>query len=297
MCSMASEPAELRAYQVVLAHIEGGILNGTYRKGDLLPPERDLAAQLNVGRSAVREAIRVLHTQGLITASTGRGGGTRLVPAQGDALARIFRLHLAIAGAGITDLIETRVALERSSAAIAARGVDLQTLRDLTASATAMREVNSIEEFNALDTAFHVQLARAVRNDLVADLTVAIREAVRVPIRTATELLEDWPAFRTSLITEHEQVLESIAAGDAGEAAARMEAHIRHANKQLAAALDWPAPQPPSPPSRTTLLAERQPLHRQPGPRAGHSIQAPGLGTRYRGWRSTIGVALDGWVS
>lgn len=38
MCSMASEPAELRAYQVVLAHIEGGILNGTYRKGDLLPP-------------------------------------------------------------------------------------------------------------------------------------------------------------------------------------------------------------------------------------------------------------------
>ena len=51
MCSMASEPAELRAYQVVLAHIEGGILNGTYRKGDLLPPERGLAAQLNVGRS------------------------------------------------------------------------------------------------------------------------------------------------------------------------------------------------------------------------------------------------------
>ena len=67
---------------------------------------------------------------------------------------------------------------------------------------------------------------------------MAIREAVRGPIRTATDLLEDWPAFRASLITEHEQVLESIAAGDAEEAAARMEAHIHHANKQLAAALD-----------------------------------------------------------
>jgi len=238
MCNMDSEPAELRAYQVVLAHVEAGILDGTYRKGDLLPPERDLAAQLNVGRSAVREAIRVLHTQGLITASTGRGGGTRLVPTQGDALARIFRLHLAITGAGISELTETRVALERTSAAVAARQIDLQTLRDLTTTVHAMREANSIDEFNHLDTVFHVQLARAVRSDLVADLTVAIREAVREPIRTASELMPEWSTFRLTLIADHERVLEAIANGDADAAAAAMEAHIRRAYKELAEALD-----------------------------------------------------------
>lgn len=237
MGSMDSEPVDLRAYQVVLAHVEAGILDGTYRKGDLLPPERDLAAHLNVGRSAVREAIRVLDTQGLITASTGRGGGTRLVPTQGDALARIFRLHLAITGAGINDLTETRVALERSSAAVAARRIDLATLRELTATATAMRKETSIEEFNRLDTIFHVQLARSVRNDLIADLTVAIREAVREPIRIASEQMDDWAAFRLTLITEHELVLEAIAAGDAEEAAAAMEAHIRRAYERLAEAL------------------------------------------------------------
>lgn len=238
MASMDSEPAELRAYQVVLAHVEAGILDGTYRKGDLLPPERDLAAQLNVGRSAVREAIRVLHTQGLITASTGRGGGTRLVPAQGNALARIFRLHLAIADSGINELTETRVALERTSAAVAARRIDLQTLRDLTTTVTQMREVTSIDEFNALDTAFHVQLARAVRNDLVADLTVAIREAVRESIRTASELMPEWTAFRLTLIADHERVLEAIANGDAERAAAAMEDHIRRAYAELAETLD-----------------------------------------------------------
>ncbi len=238
MCNMDSEPAELRAYQVVLAHVEAGILDGTYRKGDLLPPERDLAAQLNVGRSAVREAIRVLHTQGLITASTGRGGGTRLVPTQGDALARIFRLHLAITGAGISELTETRVALERTSAAVAARQIDLQTLRDLTTTVHAMREANSIDEFNHLDTVFHVQLARAVRSDLVADLTVAIREAVREPIRTASELMPEWSTFRLTLIADHERVLDAIANGDADAAAAAMEAHIRRAYKELAEALD-----------------------------------------------------------
>ncbi|MGC3955045.1 MAG: FCD domain-containing protein [Propionicimonas sp.] len=235
---MDSEPAELRAYQVVLAHVEAGILDGTYRKGDLLPPERDLAAQLNVGRSAVREAIRVLHTQGLITASTGRGGGTRLVPAQGNALARIFRLHLAIAGSGINELTETRVALERTSAAVAARRIDLATLRELTATVTKMRDVTSIDEFNALDTAFHVQLARAVNSDLVADLTVAIREAVREPIRTASELMADWTAFRLTLIADHERIVEAVAAGDAEQAAAAMETHIRRAYAELAEALN-----------------------------------------------------------
>lgn len=237
MGSMGSEPVDLRAYQVVLAHVEAGILDGRYRKGDLLPPERDLAAQLNVGRSAVREAIRVLDTQGLITVSTGRGGGTRLTPTQGDALARIFRLHLAIAGSGISDLTETRVALERSSAAVAARQISLAKLRELTATAAAMRKENSIEEFNRLDTAFHVQLARAVRNDLIAELTVAIREAVREPILIASEQMDDWATFRLTLIVEHELVLEAIAAGDSEEAAAAMDSHIRHAYQQLAAAL------------------------------------------------------------
>lgn len=230
-------PEGHRAYQVVLQHIEAGILEGRYRKGDLLPPERDLAAQLNVGRSAVREAMRVLQTQGLITASTGRGGGTRLTPTQGDALARIFRLHLAITGAGIGELTETRVALERSSAAIASRQANLRTLRELTATVVAMREADTVDEFNALDTQFHVQLARAGRNDLVADLTVAIRQAVREPIRTASVQMEDWASFRLTLIAEHERILEAIASGDADAAAAAMEAHIRRAYTALAEAV------------------------------------------------------------
>ena len=225
-----------RAYQVVLQHIEAGILDGSFRKGDLLPPERDLAAQLNVGRSAVREAMRVLETQGLITASTGRGGGTRLTPTQGDALARIFRLHLAIHGSGIGELTETRVALERSSAAIAARQANLRTLHDLDATVAAMRAADTIDEFNTLDTEFHVQLARAGRNDLVADLTVAIRQAVREPIRTASAEMEDWPSFRLTLIAEHEEILKAIASGDAEAAAAATEAHIRRAYSALAEA-------------------------------------------------------------
>jgi GntR family transcriptional regulator, transcriptional repressor for pyruvate dehydrogenase complex len=225
-------PAErdgLHAYEVVLRHIEAGILDGTHRAGDQLPPERELAANLGVGRSAVREAMRVLQTQGLITSSTGPGRGTRIAPAQGSALARIFQLHFALSDTGSGDLTETRVALERSSAAQAAQRATPKSLRRLTSVVEAMADAETIDGFNELDTEFHVLIARAGQNQLVADLTVAIRQAVREVIRDASEEMPNWSDFRVHLLREHAGVLDAIIAGDPQSAASLMEAHIRGA--------------------------------------------------------------------
>ncbi|HRA76243.1 MAG TPA: FCD domain-containing protein [Propionicimonas sp.] len=220
---------DTRTYEVVLRHVEAGILDGTYSAGGQLPPERELAATLDVGRSAVREALRVLQAQGLISSSTGRSGGTWLTPTRGDALARIFRLHLAVAGSGISELTETRVALERSSAASAAEqatGADLAELAELT---ERMRATADVDAFTDLDTDFHVAIAHCANSGLVADLTVAVREAVREPIRAAQERMADWEGFRLRLIQEHELIHSAIAGRDPERAAAAMDAHIRAA--------------------------------------------------------------------
>ncbi|HEY3409604.1 MAG TPA: FadR/GntR family transcriptional regulator [Propionicimonas sp.] len=219
----------LHAYQIVLRHIETSILTGTFHPGDQLPPERDLAAQLGVGRSAVREAMRVLQTQGLITSRTGPGRGTRIAPAQGSALARIFQLHFALSDTGSGDLTETRVALERSSAALAAQRGTPESLRRLTDIVAGMARAEGIDDFNELDTEFHVLVARAGQNQLIADLTVAVRQAVRDAIRNASDALPDWPHFRVELLREHREILDAISAGDATAAASLMEAHIRGA--------------------------------------------------------------------
>ena len=219
----------LQAYEVVLRHIEAGILAGTLRAGDQLPPERELATNLGVGRSAVREAMRVLQTQGLISSSTGPGRGTRIAPAQGSALARIFQLHFALSDTGSGDLTETRVALERSSAALAARRATQRSLRRLYAVVEGMAAADTIDGFNDLDTEFHVLIARAGQNQLIADLTVAIRQAVREAIREASGEIPDWPAFRVRLLREHGDILTAIATGEPTSAASLMEAHIRGA--------------------------------------------------------------------
>jgi DNA-binding FadR family transcriptional regulator len=232
LVSEGAEP-DVRAYEVVLRYIEAGILEGRYHPGEVLPPERDLAALLNVGRPAVREAMRVLSAQGLIEASAGRGGGTKLVSSQGDALARIFRLHLAMAGQGISDLTETRAALERVSAAAAARNVTDAQLAEIDETLEQMQQTNWVEGFNALDTEFHVLIARASSNKLVADLTVAIREALKEPIREASAAMPDWQDFRLKLIDEHQAIRDAVAAHDPEEAVKRTEAHIRQAYASL----------------------------------------------------------------
>ena len=62
-----------RAWQVVLEHVESRLLTGELAPGDRLPGERALSAELGVGRSSVREALRVLEVLGLIRTQTARG--------------------------------------------------------------------------------------------------------------------------------------------------------------------------------------------------------------------------------
>lgn len=223
----------MHAYEIVLKHIEAGILDHSLQPGVQLPTERDLAGQLGVGRSAVREAMRVLQTQGLITSSTGPGRGTRIAPAQGDALARIFRLHLTLAESGISDLTETRVALERASTSVAAGRASAKAAARLQSLVDQMANAGDIDTFNDLDTQFHVRIARAGQNQLIADLTVAIRQTVREPIHDASLAMSDWQDFRLDLIAEHQGIRDAIAAADPLTAANLMETHIRRAYARL----------------------------------------------------------------
>ena len=67
--------ARTRTYEMVIDAIEEQILSGALGVGDPLPPERDLAARLQVSRPAVREALRVLEAQGVLRSAVGSGSG------------------------------------------------------------------------------------------------------------------------------------------------------------------------------------------------------------------------------
>lgn len=226
-------PVAPRAYEVASTWVEERVLTGQLRVGDQLPAERELAAQLGVSRAAVREAVRALEAQGVLSSSVGAGaaGGTRVTALPSGSLTRMLRMHVALANFPLPDVIEMRVVLERLSARLAAAGGAPERLVGAQEALAAMRGAKDAESFNDADAAFHVAIAEAAGNRLVADTTIAIRESVRAPLlaRFVTMGEEGFTALATDLDREHAEILAAIISGDGARAEELMETHIRTA--------------------------------------------------------------------
>lgn len=238
----------MRAYEVVLRHIEGHILNGEWPVGTLLPPERELAAQLDVSRTAVREAVRSLAAQGILTSQVGAGpeSGTRIAPQHAQALGKVLQMHVALGQFSVDDIVEMRVVLERSSASLLATSVSAEVLEQLGDVLAEMEQDDlSIEQFNSLDTRFHVMIAELSGNQFISVITGSVRQALALPILGASQLLSDYPSFRAGLIRQHRRIFEAIALRDAERAADLVEFHIRDANQALAISDMYAASQEP----------------------------------------------------
>lgn len=223
--------ARARTYELVLDRIEEQIASGRLRAGDRLPAERDLAAALGVSRVAVREAMRVLQAMGLISQGTGSGrdSGTILTAAPAEALTRLIRMHVLVASVGSGDLVSARVTLERESARLAARAATADDHAQLADCLKIMEASGiSVEEFNDADTAFHVAIARASGNVLVAELTTALRNAMRSPLLERLRSQPDFAVTAGRLSAEHRGVYDALVARDGEKAADLVQAHIEH---------------------------------------------------------------------
>jgi GntR family transcriptional repressor for pyruvate dehydrogenase complex len=220
-----------RTYELVLDRIEEQIRGGQLSVGDRLPPERDLAAMLGVSRAAIREALRVLEAQGVLLkpqVGTGPESGSIIADTPGAGLARLLRLHVALANFPLADVVEARVILERASARLAAASASADDLAHMRVLLEQMDDRQlSREEFNDLDTDFHVAVAQAGGNRLVADLTGAMRNSLRHPLLDAFSRIDEWPPAAEVLRRGHHAIYDAIAERDPDTAEKHTESHIR----------------------------------------------------------------------
>ncbi|KAB1142905.1 FadR family transcriptional regulator [Streptomyces luteolifulvus] len=219
-----------RTFELVLARIEEQILAGNLRVGDKLPPERELVELLGVSRAAVREALRVLEAHGVLRSRVGTGSnsGSVIAAMPSHGLTQLLRLHMALANFPLGDVVEVRATLERSSARLAAERAtedDLARMREDLACMDAAGVAR--EEFNDCDTDFHVAIAEAGGNRMIADMTIAVRNAVRHTLLSAFHSLPDWEPVAARLRAEHHAIYDAIVEGDAERAGDLVESHIR----------------------------------------------------------------------
>tara|TARA_A100001391_G_scaffold130111_8_gene89513 strand:+ start:17204 stop:17953 length:750 start_codon:yes stop_codon:yes gene_type:complete len=213
------------------------IVSGEYAPGDKLSGEVAFAEELNVSRSAYREAIQVLTAKGLVESRP--KAGTRVLPRHRWNLLDPDVLAWAFAGEPnrkfVADLFELRLIVEPAAARIAAQRADKQSLKDMkVALADMRRHTLATEEGRAADRDFHKALLQATANDALQTLAASMGAAVN----WTTHFKQRSRALPRNPIPDHERVYQAIVAGDADGAAEAMRALVQLALDDTHEAMD-----------------------------------------------------------
>lgn len=217
----------MRTHEVVLHRIEQDLSAARLRVGDRLPAERALAEELGVGRSSVREAIRVLEAMGVVKTSVGSGpdAGAFVVADPATSIGAALRLHMATRFLPIRDVVQTRVLLE-SWALREAAGREL----DLTAVDELLDRMDDLdlapEQFHRLDAELHVRFAGLAGNVLVEAMMTSLRDSIHGYVMDAVPSLKDWPTVAVDLRCEHRDIVDALRRGHGTKAATLVQNHI-----------------------------------------------------------------------
>lgn len=216
------EPLQKRALsREVLSSLRQYIVSRRLQPGDRLPTERELAADLGVSRTTVREALNTLETLGALDRHPGRG--SVLQPIDFGLLAEISQFLMVRSTADIDDLFVARRVLELSILPLAAAHASEEHFRRMER-ANQLMEAEIDAEGIAVDgdIAFHRALLAAANNKFLAQFGDLIQEFFR---DRRTRMLVDTAVARNA-VAEHRQIIDLLRAGDIEAAQSVMTTHI-----------------------------------------------------------------------
>ncbi|HEX4109975.1 MAG TPA: FCD domain-containing protein [Solirubrobacteraceae bacterium] len=191
--------------------------------GDSLPAERALLRELGVGRSTLREALRMLELQGVLTIKAGPGGGPIVAQPDHGPLADTLSVALQATDSTVGELIKARSFLEAALARLAATAADEEDLSLLRASVQDLRGFLGDEErFLEENLRFHAACAAAAHNHILALFHASLEQISDGHVMGVTY----GPRDRKTIVRAHERILEGIAARDPDRAASAMGAHM-----------------------------------------------------------------------
>lgn len=187
----------------VIHQLQEKISLGELKAGEKIPTETELMTLFGVGRSTVREAVRVLAKAGLLEVR--QGDGTYVL----DRTNNLEPLEHRLRRASILEVYEVRRALELEIAKLAARRrseEDLLAMRESLAKRREARRVNDKRSYVDADLLFHLAIAAASKNSVLTDLYFSFSNTVRDAL---DKLISDQELHKNQ-ISIHEQLLAAI---------------------------------------------------------------------------------------
>jgi GntR family transcriptional regulator, transcriptional repressor for pyruvate dehydrogenase complex len=211
--------------------------------GEKLPPERIMMETYEAGRGTLRESLRFLELQGVLSFKPGPGGGPVIEKPTADNLATALTLLLQSDNARYRVIAEAREAFEPVMAQLAASRITPEHLEELERSVVDMAEgVDDLEVYLDSNRRFHNVIAWASGNALFGHLVEVM--VGNMDISGATHGIEYPTKRRQAVLRAHTEILEAIRDADADRAEKSMRAHIdeylTYATRKYPEALEKP---------------------------------------------------------
>jgi GntR family transcriptional regulator, transcriptional repressor for pyruvate dehydrogenase complex len=213
----------------VIARVRELIARGTYRVGDRLPAEPELCELFGVGRSTLREAMRVLASRSIVEVR--HGEGTFVAARAQDA-----SLEERLERAALDEIYEARMLIERPLAELAAQRRDA---RDVAAMRKALRNraraiaAGDVAGYTASDFAFHRAVARASKNAALIGIYESFI-AVVAP-KLGSVMTTDYMSNEHDDL--HDRLCEAIARGNVPETRRLVLSHLKKSRKDMGSRL------------------------------------------------------------
>jgi GntR family transcriptional regulator, transcriptional repressor for pyruvate dehydrogenase complex len=221
-----------KTYEIVADRLLALISSRHLGPGDVIPSERELVQLYRVGRSSIREALRMLESRGVIRST---GNGSFAVAEFGNTLNNSLDFLLSVDEADYGELFEVRRILEGEAAALAASRRDDDDVARIEAEIAAMEAgLGSEEGFIMADLRFHLTIAEASGNRLIVHLMEAIRSLLQRSLSSAYHI----PGSPEGAVVLHRLILEAIAAGRPEDARQRMQEHVSRVEREITRPVD-----------------------------------------------------------
>ncbi|UCD27384.1 MAG: FadR family transcriptional regulator [Planctomycetota bacterium] len=218
-----------RLTEDIADQIERLILNEELKVGDILPPERELAAQMQVSRNILREAIKVLTQKGLLEVRP--GSGTYVARPTVEFLQDTLDFFFRFSSSALFDLIQTRRLLEVEIAGLAAQRA---TAEDCQLIETRLNEMEAVidnpDAYIEADIHFHEALATVADNGILRLLLNSIRGALR---RNITILVRYHPSAVETAMQYHRRIVQAVQQHNIEAACLAMREHVEDVGRGL----------------------------------------------------------------
>jgi DNA-binding FadR family transcriptional regulator len=213
---MASGSAEF-----ALRQMRSFIEHGHFEREGRLPPERELAAQLRVGRSTLRKALEILEAEGEIWRHVGQGTfvGRRSSKLQVETFLNLSKVSSR-------ELLDARLGLEPAIAAAAAVTAQPSDIAYMKMSAEKRENTKQPEAYNLWDHQFHLAIAEATRNPIMVSLLEQLNSLRRAPTWTSYKKDRMKEPHYSISKREHREIIAAIEQHDSDRAFRAMKNHL-----------------------------------------------------------------------